>query len=152
MTETARSQTGSFLLPAPLARVMPLFTAEGERRWAKGWDPEILSGAGERGSAFRTRDGNGRISHWIITRHDPAGGRVSYARLAEASNIGLVDVSLAEAAGGTRVTVTYTLTALNADSARFVAEFVEPSRYARMMEEWAEATAAALEQAAEIDA
>jgi hypothetical protein len=142
------SQSGSFFVAAPLAEVMLLFTAEGERRWVQGWDPEILSGAGERGSAFRSRDADGRATTWIVAHHDIAQGRVSYARLAEGSNIGLVEVSCSEAGAGTKVAVTYTLTAIAAAARRFVEEFLEPQRYARRMEEW-QAIAAANEAANE---
>jgi polyketide cyclase/dehydrase/lipid transport protein len=145
MNRRPRSQTGTFHLPAPLAAVMPLFTAEGERRWAKGWDPEALSEGEERGSAFRTRNDRGTVTTWIVVDFRPAEGRASYARLAEGSNIGLVDVYCAEAPeGGTNVTVTYTLTPLGADAASFVDEFLEPACFATMIDEWAEATAVAL--------
>ena len=43
----ARSRRqGSFVLPLPPAQAFDLFTAEGERRWVAGWDPEILSDCG----------------------------------------------------------------------------------------------------------
>ena len=139
------SQTGSFCLSAPLDAVMPLFTAEGERRWAKGWAPEFLSGGVARGSAFRTRNAQGQVTTWIVVAFDPHAGRASYARLAEGSNIGLVDVACTPAAGGgTNVSVTYTMTPLHAGAAGFVHEFLSPARYGQMIAEWAEATAAAL--------
>jgi hypothetical protein len=65
--------------------------------------------------------------------------------LAQDSNIGLVDVMCSDsAAGGTEVSVRYTLTPLNAAADAFVEEFLEPERYGRMIEEWREATFAAL--------
>src|SRR6185436_19780942 len=90
----------SFRLDAPLARVLPLFTAEGERSWAPGWEPTILSGDVERGSAFATRGHSGIETTWIVADYRPAEGRVSYARLAQGSNIGLVDVTCTAAEGG----------------------------------------------------
>src|SRR5277367_861107 len=114
MPETPRTQSRSFHLDAPRERVFPLFTARGEREWAPGWNPEVLSGAEERGSAFETRDSDGRTTTWIVVDCRPRDGRASYARLAHDSNIGLVDVICTEpATGGTDVSVTYTLTALN---------------------------------------
>jgi hypothetical protein len=145
MIRIPRSQTGTFRLPAPLATVMPLFTAEGERCWAKGWEPEILSGGEQRGSAFRTRNDRGSVTTWIVADFRPAEGRATYARLADGSNIGLVDVHcVAAAGGGTDVTVTYTLTPLDAEAESFVEAFLRPEAFALMMGEWAEATAAAL--------
>ncbi len=145
MSVVPRTQTGSFHLDAPRERVFPLFTAQGERAWAPGWDPLMLSGAEERGSAFRTRNSGGQETTWIVTDYRPSEGRVSYARLAHASNIGLVDVICTEpAGGGTDVSVAYTLTPLHAGAEAFVDEFLDPRNYARMIDEWHAATKAAL--------
>ena len=139
------SQVRSFRLEAPLARVMPLFTAEGERSWAPGWEPVILSGEVERGSAFVTRGHNGIETTWIVIDYRPVEGRASYARLAQGSNIGLVDVACTAAEdGGTVVTVRYTLTGVSEQGRAFVREFLEPQHYARMIDEWRVATSAAL--------
>jgi hypothetical protein len=138
------TQVRSFRLDAPLARVFPLFTAEGERSWATGWEPVVLSGTVERGSAFTTRAHSGVETTWIVADYRPAEGRVSYARLAHGSNIGLVDVTCTEAEGGTMVTVRYTLTGVSEQGRTFVREFLEPEHYSRMIEEWRVATSAAL--------
>ena len=145
MSETPATQVRSFRLDAPLARVFPLFTAEGERGWAPGWEPVILSGAEERGSAFVTRGHAGIETTWIVADYRPADGRVSYARLAQGSNIGLVDVVCTPADdGGTVVSVRYTLTGVSEQGRAFVREFLEPTHYARMIDEWRVATSAAL--------
>src|SRR6267378_538989 len=62
-----RIQVRSFHLDAPRDRVFPLFTARGEREWATGWDPVMLSGGEERGSAFQTRNHAGQTTTWIVT-------------------------------------------------------------------------------------
>jgi hypothetical protein len=143
------SQNRSFHLEAPRARVMPLFTAAGERAWAPGWDPIMLSGAQQRGSAFLTVNHEGRNTTWIVIDYRPSEGRVSYARIAQDSNIGLVDVVCSEpAAGGTDVSVTYTLTPLCAEAEGFVRHFLSKEAYAHMIEEWRVATSAALARAA----
>ncbi len=145
MTADPRSQSKNFHLDAPRAQVFPLFTARGEREWAPGWEPLMLSGAEERGSAFQTRNGQGQTTTWIVIDYRPAEGRASYARLAQDSNIGLVDVVCSDCAGGgTEVSVRYTLTPLNAAGAALVDEFLDPARYGRMVDEWREATSAAL--------
>jgi hypothetical protein len=141
------SQKRSFHLDAPRATVMPLFTAAGEREWAPGWDPTMLSGAERRGSAFVTVNHEGRNTTWIVIDYRPSEGRVSYARLAQGSNIGLVDVVCTEpAAGGTDVSVMYTLTPLCAEAEPFVRRFLSPEAYSHMIEEWRVATSAALER------
>jgi hypothetical protein len=145
MSEQPATQVRSFRLDAPLERVFPLFTAEGERSWAPGWEPNILSGAVERGSAFVTRAHSGIETTWIVADYRPAEGRVTYARLAQGSNIGLVDVTCTAAEGrGTVVSVRYTLTGVSDSGRAFVREFLEPSNYARMIDEWRVATSAVL--------
>jgi hypothetical protein len=145
MPTPPRTQIRSFHLDAPRARVFPLFTARGERDWAPGWDPKVLSGAEERGSAFETRNHEGRTTVWVVIEYRPDEGRVSYARLAQDSNIGLVDVICTEPeGGGTDVSVAYTLTPLHAAGEAFVDEFLDPPCYARMIDEWRAATSAVL--------
>ena len=144
MPSLPRSRTDTFHLDAPRDRVFPLFTARGERDWVPGWDPLILSGGEERGSAFQTGP-PGQTTTWIVIDYRPAEGRASYARLAQSSTIGLVDVVCTElAAGGTEVSVSYTLTPLNEAATGGVEDFLEPQRYHRMIEEWRAATAEAL--------
>lgn len=138
------TQVRSFHLDAPVARVFPLFTALGEKAWAQGWEPQLLSGREERGSAFRTVHG-GRETTWIVVDYRPSEGLVSYARLAQGSNIGLVDVHCsATSGGGTDVSVRYTLTGLDAQGQAFVSRFLDPAHYSRMIEEWRESITAAL--------
>jgi Polyketide cyclase / dehydrase and lipid transport len=145
MSHVPRTQMRSFHLDAPCERVFPLFTARGEREWAPGWDPVMLSGAEERGSAFQTRNHDGQATTWIVIDYRPSEGRVSYARLAHGSNIGLVDVICTEPTrGGTDVSVAYTLTALQQQAETFVDEFLDPRHYERMIGEWQAATSAAL--------
>jgi hypothetical protein len=148
MSAPPLSQIGSFHLEAPRSQVFPLFTARGERDWAPGWNPEMLSGAEERGSAFRTQHQHGQETIWVVTEFRPQEGRVSYARAALDSNIGLVDVVCTEsAAGGTDVSVRYTLTALSESGRIFVSKFLDTSHYSQMMEQWRAATAEALARA-----
>ena len=75
----------------------------------------------------------------------PSAGCVSYARVAHGSNIGLVDVICTDGvAGGTDVSVAYTLTPLHAGAEAFVGDFLDARHYARMIDEWQAATTAAL--------
>ena len=144
MSRSPASQVRSFRLDAPVARVFPLFTALGEKAWAEGWAPEFLTGQEERGSVFRTAH-DGRETTWIVVDYRPGEGRVGYARLAHDSNMGLVDVQCSPTAGGgTEVSVRYTLTGLNPQGQAFVAEFLDPGHYSRMIGEWHAAIARVL--------
>lgn len=145
MASAPLSNVREFRLAATCAQVFPLFTAQGERAWAPGWNPEMLSGEVERGSAFRTRGhGDGRETVWIVTEYRPDRHRVAYARIAQGSNIGLVDVSCRSASDGARVSVRYTLTGLNKEGDDFVRGFLDDTHYTRFIEEWRAALAAAL--------
>jgi len=145
MSAPPLTQIRSFHLEAPRSQVFPLFTARGEREWAPGWNPEMLSGAEERGSAFRTQNQHGQETIWVVTEYRPLEGRVSYARAALGSNIGLVDVVCTDSAGGgTDVSVRYTLTALSEAGRTFVSNFLETGHYSKMIDEWRAATAQAL--------
>ena len=145
MSAAPMTQVRTFHLNAPLARVFPLFTAQGERAWAPGWEPRILSGSEERGSAFITTAHTGATVTWIVTDYRPTEGRVSYARLVQDSNIGMVDVICTEPAqGGTDISVRYTLTAVSAAGESFVTQFLAAQHYTTMIEEWRLATSKAL--------
>ena len=149
MSEPPVTQARSFRLDAPRARVFSLFTALGERDWAPGCEPEMLSGAEERGSAFRTGNHDGQETVWVVTEYRPTEGRVSYARLALGSNLGLVDVTCTEAhGGGTDVSARYALTARSERAQAFVDAFLDAEHYSRMIDDWRQATSAALANSA----
>jgi hypothetical protein len=141
MPASPATQVRTFHLNAPVARVFPLFTAEGERAWAPGWEPRILSGAEERGSVFITIAHDGNTVTWIVAGCRPAEGRASYVRLVKDSNIGMVDVICTEpASGGTDISVRYTLTAVSKAGDAFVRQFLAEQHYRTMIEEWRVAT------------
>jgi|SRR5579859_826854 len=143
----AMSQSRSFELPLSCTQALPLFTAPGERLWAEGWEPEMLSGGTERGSVFRTRDGE-HETVWVVAEYAPEQGRASYARIAQGSNMGTVDVHC-RALGPTRseVSVTYTLTGLTPEGRAFVQGFLAPDAYTDFIREWQSAILAYLEHA-----
>jgi hypothetical protein len=144
MTAEPQSRSGTFHLDATPTRLLPLFTAAGERAWAPGWEPEMLSGDVARGSVFRTR-AHGHTTVWIVTDYDAHAGRVSYARQVESLNMGLVDVALTPDGAGTRVEVRYTLTPLSDEGAKAAAEFLAPEHYAAFVREWRDAIAPLLD-------
>ncbi len=91
--------TGSNLLSecAAYAR-LPAVHGEGRARLGPGLEPRILSGSEERGSAFITTRSQRGNRHMDRHRLPANRGRVSYARLVQDSNIGIVDVSCTEPA------------------------------------------------------
>ena len=128
--------TGAFTLAAPLEQVMPLFTAEGERAWAPGWEPAYPDSAAHELGQVWTTSGHAETT-WITVQADET--VVRYARVAHGDSAGTVTVSCAPGDGGTEVTVSYDLTALSPGGERRLADFA--SAYDDMLEEWRKHTA-----------
>ena len=107
-------RTSGFDLPVGPGEAFRLFTPEGERLWAKGWDPQYVhpaDGAVREGMVFTTGHG-GEETVWMVLRHEPHAARVEYLRMTPGSRVGVVRVGCESTPGGCRVTVTYELTAL----------------------------------------
>ncbi len=130
-------QTGGFHLAIPPEKAIELFTAPGERLWAPGWDPTILSGDGtEEGTVFVTNSHGHGATIWVVVDYDTEVFRARYARTTPGIKTGTVEVNLqADGEGGSEVRVTYELTALSEAGNNDLAHFDE-SAYAKMMKEW----------------
>jgi hypothetical protein len=102
------------------APTLALFTAEGERGWAPGWDPAFpapdrTEGAG---AVFVTAHAE-QMTTWVMVDQDENG--VRYARFTPGATAGTVAVTvLAAKSTSTRVRVSYDLTALSPDGARWL--------------------------------
>ena len=142
----ARSaRVGSFQVALPPERAFDLFTAEGERAWAPGWDPIILSGgpdALQPGSVFLT-DHGGEDTIWTVVEADRACGRLTYSRVSPPVRAGTVRVTIRAEEGGSRVEVAYDMTSLGPAGDAVVAD-MNPERFAQMMREWERLIVAAL--------
>ena len=127
MTHTF-TRTAELTVDRPEDETLPLFTAEGERRWAPGWDPAYPVAGRTRGpgAVFETAHGD-HTTTWVMTDDDASG--VRYARVTPGLAAGTVTVAIAGAtdtadtAGATRVRVTYDLTALSEHGAAWLTEF-----------------------------
>ncbi|HSN21283.1 MAG TPA: hypothetical protein VLS49_11430 [Usitatibacter sp.] len=88
----------SFALPMAARAAFGLFTPQGEKAWAQGWDPEYLhpgDGRTEPGMVFRT-SAHGEETIWTVSRFDPEGGFVEYVRCTPGSRIAIVSVRCAD--------------------------------------------------------
>jgi len=134
----------AFTVDLPPERAFRLFEPEGERAWAKGWDPTYLhpsDGRAQAGMVFTTSHGS-EETVWMCTRHEPAAGLVEYARLTPGSRVGTVLVQCAAVNGKrTRVTVIYTLTGLTEKGNAYIRGFDE-DHYRGFIESWQRAIAA----------
>ena len=130
-------RTHHFELPMPPREAFEFFTPEGERAWAQGWEPRYLHPADGRttpGMVFTTGHG-GEETLWTMTRHEPEFGLAEYLRVTPGSRMGTVRVQCSLAGEGTRVTVTYALTALTPAGNEALRELDAPA-YAAYIDSW----------------
>jgi len=141
------NRTGSIRIPAARDRVFPFFTAEGERAWVPGWDPQYLHPShpsNEAGTVFRTNHG-GEETLWLVIRYEPSEGIATYGRFTPGSRLGTVHVEcVEESSSETRVTVTYELTAVSEAGAK-VLQAMTVDAYRAMLDEWRDSIVPKLE-------
>jgi hypothetical protein len=143
MTRTSLRAT-EITVDLPPGRAMELFTAEGERRWAEGWDPQYPQADRREGpgAVFTTGHG-GHQTIWIMVDHDPQS--VRYARVTEGMTAGTVAVDVIESGDHfTRVRVTYDLTALTGAGESWLDAFDRD--YDTVIGGWSTEIAAGLQQ------
>lgn len=131
------THSGRFRVAATPEHAFQLFTAPGERLWAPGWDPVILSGGDGRpkGSVWITSHGTERTI-WVVVDYDTDALHAQYARVTPASRAGTVEVFVRpDGSGASEVAVTYALTALTETGNEDLAEF-DADYFAHMMVEW----------------
>ena len=112
MTTTVRRATEITVGLAP-EQALALFTPEGERRWADGWDPHYPEPDRREGPGAVFTTGHGaHQTTWIMVDHTPGG--VRYARVTEGMTAGTVEVEVVGSRErSTQVRVTYDLTSLS---------------------------------------
>jgi len=131
---------GSFELDISAGRALPLFTPEGERVWAKGWDPKPIfppeqSVAFKANSVFRLDHGRER-SLWTILEADPQKYIAEYVCVVEGVRLSRVRVRIQpRGEERCRVHVRYVHTATSEKGLRFVASVTEQA-YAQKMLDW----------------
>ncbi len=134
------TRKGYLQFDAPIATVFPLFTPEGERVWAKGWDPEILYPRDrelDEGLVFRTQDG---VEHvWTVVRYDPAVYSIAYNVVASGMLVRRIAVRCRPAGPSrTEVEVTDSYIGLSEQGNGFVERLTEAA-YAAKMAHWKQA-------------
>jgi hypothetical protein len=137
--------SGTVRLPPGITAPLSLFTPEGERAWATGWDPSYPAPAGddsEPGTVFQTRHGS-HTGTWIVASREP-GRSIRYTRVIADQDAGTVTVTLdgSDSASGAELTVSYDLTALSDPGAAHLAQFA--ASYPQFLADWEEAISAAL--------
>lgn len=128
----------------PAEQAIELFTPEGERRWAHGWNPHYPDPDRREGSgAVFTTEHGGHQTTWIMVDQGPRS--IRYARVTHGMTAGTVAVEVVGSREhSTRVRVTYGLTALTAAGAGWLQAF--ESDYETAIGSWSTDIAAALER------
>ena len=135
-------RTAEITVALPREQAMEFFTAEGERRWAEGWEPRYPEPTRQDGpgAVFTTAHG-GHQTTWIVVDHRPDG--VRYARVTPGMTAGTVAVDvLSSDAHSTRLAVTYDLTALASEGETWLAAF--DTHYETEIASWATDIASAV--------
>ena len=132
--------SGSFGLAGRVDAVLPLFTAEGERRWAPGWDPVWADDGHEHEIGEVWTTAGPPSTTWVTV--DSSENQVRYARVASGDSAGLVTVTCAETGGRTTVTVDYDLSALSDAGSERLRHFARD--YEDMLGHWEHHAARAL--------
>ena len=123
MISKSISHAAEFEIPRPAATVFPLFTPEGEKLWAPGWDYENLMGTDEvhEDDLFLTRnhDHAANDAIWIVKQFAPERFQVQYYKVEPGEKVGLIEVvCVPSASSSTVVRVTYRYSGLSDGMAR----------------------------------
>lgn len=133
----------------PPEQAVQLFTPEGERQWANGWDPRYPEPDRRegRGAVFTTGHG-GHQTTWIIV--DQGRGTVRYARVTDGMTAGTVAVEVVGSREySTHLRVTYDLTALSPAGESWLETF--ESAYHTVIGGWSTEIAAAIQSSGRRD-
>jgi hypothetical protein len=136
---TTISCTADLSVDGPAPEALALFTPEGERPWAHGWDPHYPKPGRHEGpgAVFVTRHGTDQTV-WVMVDQGPEG--VRYTRVSPEVAAGTVSVSVvASEESSTRLRVDYDLTALSDAGAAWLADF--EAQFPASIAEWESAIA-----------
>lgn len=124
--------------------VFPLFTPEGEKSWAAGWDfmPVFPDRETEENMIFTTTaQDHGQVDAiWIMARYKPAAYMIEYQRIEPGIKIGRIRIHCEadEQTAKTLATIEYVYTALSETGNTFVEGFTEHG-YRQFIHTWSEA-------------
>ncbi len=105
-----------FTANLPYDQAFPLFGAWAEQKWAPDWKPQFLypnPPADKEGAVFLVNHGS-HSAVWMLTRFDPATGRVQYAFVLNNVIMTRIDIAVRKSGSEkTEVSVAYDWTALD---------------------------------------
>ena len=129
-----------FFLERDISSVFPLFSPEGEKLWAPGWNYTNLLGSTELYPDYLfltdTHDHKSAQAIWIVSGYEPDKHYVSYYKVEPGQKVGKIVVQCFEQSRScTLVKVTYKYIGLSDSGNRFVAGFTKEA-YAEFIGEW----------------
>src|ERR671935_1307921 len=96
MAKASFTGSAQFTLDLPLAEARRLFTPEGERLGAEGWDPHYPDDRRKEGAGATFVTGHGgQQTVWVMTDSEP--DRVRYVRIRGESDAAVVEVRCEDA-------------------------------------------------------
>ena len=134
------SHSEEFLLDKDIASVFPLFSPEGEKLWAPGWDYTNLLGFEDLQPdyVFLTDSHDHRSANaiWIVADYDAVKHYISYYKVEPGEKVGKIIVQCFEQGQKyTLVKVTCKYIGLSDSGNRFVADFTKEA-YTEFIDEW----------------
>lgn len=129
-------------IEAPPAVVFPLVCPVRESEWLDGWAEgfELIysdSGFAEKDCVFRTAAAGEPEMIWTISQHDPQRGVVEFVRVLAGLVATTLRVEIADNGDGTSaVRVTYVVTPVSEEGARFAADRYEPEQVTKAIRWW----------------
>ena len=123
----------AFTVHAPMEKTFPLFGAIEEKKWAEGWEPEVLypsPAKDQLGMVFRVAHPH-MSSVWTCTAFDPASGHVQYVYYVSDALVTSIDIHLTQSDNAeTHVSVLYERTALTSGANEHVALMAQADAHA----------------------
>jgi hypothetical protein len=139
MTRTV-SHTEKFRIDQAAEILFPLFSAEGEKLWAPGWDYVNISGSKDMHEDFifltHGHDHSSQDTIWLVKSFLPDEYYVQFYRVEPGEKVGLVTVQCFEVnTGVSDVEVTYQYTPLSDKGERFLKQFTA-EHYRKFIAGW----------------
>ncbi len=140
MISKSASHSATFEINQPVQTVFPLFTPEGEKLWAPGWDYDNVMGTNPLDEDYlfvtRSHDHAANEAIWIVKKYIPEEHRVQYYKVEPGEKVGIIEVACAPlSSASTEVQVTYRYVGLSETGNRFVERFTNKD-YEAFIEEW----------------
>ncbi|NQS91853.1 MAG: hypothetical protein HQ574_05530 [Chloroflexi bacterium] len=134
------THTKVFKMDFPAADLFLLFTPEGEKLWAPGWDYKSVDEKAELSEDYvfltETHDHGSKEAIWIVKEYDPKSHFIQYYKIEPEEKVGVITVKCsAITPSTTNIQVTYKYIALSPSGEEFISGF-NSIVYVEFISEW----------------